>query len=161
MERVAIYPGTFDPITLGHIDVIETSAAIFDKVVVGLLINPLKKPMFTEEERVMMIEKSMKEYGIINVSVKTFHGLVVEFAHQERALVIVRGLRLTTEYEDELSFSFNNRMLDQKIHTILIAPLQEHIHISSSNVRELAFFGRTELDKYLPQTVITYISQRK
>jgi len=161
MKKIAIYPGTFDPITLGHLDVIQASSAIFDEVVVGLLINPQKKPMFSQEERLEMIEESVKECRMTNVRVECFAGLTVELARREGAMAIIRGLRLTTEYEVELNISFNNRLLDDGIYTILVAPLQQHIHISSSVVRELLSFKRTELDKYLSEAVIAHIAQRK
>ncbi len=160
MKKTAVYPGTFDPITLGHLDVIQASAAIFDGVVVGLLINPQKKPMFSEEERLVMIEESVKELGLTNVWIKSFKGLTVELVRQEKALAIIRGLRLTTEYEVELNISFNNRILDGDIYTILVAPLQKHIHISSSTVRELISFGRMDLGDYLPSAVLKFISQK-
>ena len=162
MERTAVYPGTFDPITLGHLDVIKTSSAIFDKVVVGLLINPAKKPMFAEQERILMIKESVEECGINNIMVKPFRGLAVEFARQEGSNIIIRGLRLTTEYEEELNISFNNRVLDEGVYTIFVAPLQQHVHISSSAVRAVLSFGGINLDKYLPRAVIAHIiGQRK
>lgn len=161
MKKIAVYPGTFDPITLGHLDIIQASATIFDEVVVGLLINPRKKPMFSEEERLVMIEKSVEELGLTNVRTKSFKGLTVDLVREEKAVAIIRGLRLTTEYEIELNISFNNRILDKGVYTILVAPLQEHIHISSSAVRELLSFGKTDLDDYLSSAVLGHISQRE
>ncbi len=159
MQRIALYPGTFDPITLGHLDVIRTAAAIFDEVIVALLINPKKKPMFSEEKRLAMIRQAVDDNNIANVRITSFHGLTVELACQEKAIAIIRGLRLTTEYEVELNISFNNRVLSGSLYTVFIAPLQEHIHISSSVVRELVSFGRTNLAEYVPKAVLKQIEQ--
>jgi len=160
MERIAVYPGTFDPITFGHSDVIKTSAAIFDKVVVGLLRNPQKKPLFSEEERLIMIAETVAAAGLANVYVKCFTGLTVEFARQEKATVIIRGLRLVTEYEAELGISFNNRILDEEITSILVPSRQEHLHISSSAVREQISFNRFDkLAKYVPPNVLSHINK--
>ncbi|MFC1700525.1 pantetheine-phosphate adenylyltransferase [Patescibacteria group bacterium] len=157
MIKRAVYPGTFDPITLGHLDIIKASSLIFDEVVVGLLVNLKKKPMFSESKRKEMIELVLEKNGITNVLVKSFYGLAVEFVVQEKAVVLIRGLRLTTEYESELNISFNNYQLDEMVTTILIPPMQKHVHISSSAVRELIAFKSNKLDKYLPAEVITLL----
>lgn len=116
--------------------------------------------MFSQKERISMIESVLTVNGLKNVRCGVFEGLTVELADQEEAIAIIRGLRLTTEYEAELNISFNNRILDSKVWTILVSPLQEHIHISSSAVRELLNFGeRKYLYKYIPKTVISQISK--
>jgi len=161
MKRIAVYPGTFDPITLGHMDIIEASSAIFDEVVVGLLINSQKKPLFTVEERLALINASVREHGLQNVRSLYFDGLAVELAIEQKAVAIIRGLRLTTEYEAELNLIFNNRILNDSIIPVLIPPRQEHIHISSSAVRELLKFGNLKLDKYVPMPVLEHIASLK
>ena len=161
MKRIAVYPGTFDPITLGHMDIIEASSAIFDEVVVGLLINSQKKPLFTVEERLALIDASVREHGLQNVRSLYFDGLAVELAIEQKAVAIIRGLRLTTEYEAELNLIFNNRILNDSIIPVLIPPRQEHIHISSSAVRELLKFGNLKLDKYVPMPVLEHIASLK
>lgn len=158
MKKIAIYPGTFDPITLGHLDVIRTSAAIFDKVFVALLVNPKKKPMFTEEHRLIMIKEVIESNNLTNVQVESSSGLTADLARKKAATVIIRGLRLATEYEEELKLSFNNRILNNNLQTIFIAPLQNHIHISSSAVRELISFGKTNLVSYVPGVVLDQIN---
>ena len=110
MEKIAVYPGT-DPITLGHMDVIKKGSAIFDGVVVGLLRNLQKKPLFSETEVLIMIEEAVAEAGLTNVRVKCFSGLAVKFAQEEKALALIRGFRMTTESEVELTLSFNNQIL--------------------------------------------------
>lgn len=161
MKRIAVYPGTFDPITLGHMDIIEASSAIFDEVVVGLLINSQKKPLFTVEERLALIDASVREHNLQNVRSLYFDGLAVDLAIEQKAVAIIRGLRLTTEYEAELNLIFNNRILNDSIIPVLIPPRQEHIHISSSAVRELLKFGNLKLDKYVPMPVLEHIASRK
>ena len=162
MKKIAIYPGTFDPITLGHLDVIKTASVIFDEVIVALLINIQKKPMFTTVERHKLIHDTVDDSCLSNIKIiNSDDSLTVQIARQEEAVAIVRGLRLTTEYETELNISFNNRMLDGKIHTILIPPLQEHVHISSSVVRELIRFGSVgDLDKYVPKVIIEHLKTK-
>jgi len=161
MKRIAVYPGTFDPITFGHLDIIEASAALFDEVVVGLLINSQKKPLFTVEERLTLINDSVRDCGLQNVHSVYFDGLAVDLAVEQKAVAIIRGLRLTTEYEAELNLIFNNRILNENIVPVLIPPRQEHIHISSSAVRELLKYGNLRLDKYVPFPVLEFISHKK
>lgn len=162
VKRIALYPGTFDPVTLGHLDVIKISAKIFDRVVVGILNNPRKSPMFSAAERSVMICDSLEACGIKNVKIIiSSDKLAVELAKEKGAVAIIRGLRLTTEYEAELNISFNNRTLSESVSTIFVAPCQEHIHISSSAVRELLLFKKYEmLYKYLPEAVIDFIRNR-
>lgn len=162
MKKIAVYPGTFDPITLGHMDVIEKSSAIFDKVVVGLLRNAAKRPIFSEEERLMMVEETIAAAGLTNVFAKRFNGAAVDFAVQEKAIVLVRGERLVTESEQELAFSFNNYVLNKEIILVYFKSTQEHIHISSSAVREVISLNKFDmLPRYVPSTVLEYINRRK
>jgi len=160
MEKLGIYPGTFDPITFGHLDVIEISSKIFDKVIVVISNNISKKSIFQEKVRQKIIEKEVKKLKFKNVDVVIHNGLTAHLANSLRAISIIRGLRLTTDYESELDMSFNNRMLSNGVDTIFIAPKQEHIHIRSSTVRELIKFNsinRSCLANYIPNSVIDKI----
>lgn len=163
MERIAVYPGTFDPITLGHMDVIESASTIFDKVVVGLLINIGKdKALFNKEERLMFVETAMAGAGLKNVSAKWWDGLAVRFAEAEGAIAIVRGYRMATESESELSLSFNNRILNPKIIHVMFPSVQSHLHISSSAVREYLHFKEYDmLAHFLHPVVMGYITKKK
>ncbi|MFH1362837.1 MAG: pantetheine-phosphate adenylyltransferase, partial [Candidatus Omnitrophota bacterium] len=143
MKKIGLYPGTFDPITLGHLDVIKTASLIFDEVIVAMLINRQKEPFFSVEERDAMVSGSLKDYGILNARAIYSKGLTVALAEREKATAIIRGLRLVTDFEAELTLAFNNAKLCN-IPTIFVPPCQDHIHISSSAVRELLQFGVTE-----------------
>ena len=142
-ERIAIYPGTFDPITLGHLDIIKRASALFDKLIVAVTTNPSKKPLFLVEERIDMI-KGMID-NIKNIEVKSFDGLLVDFANKEKATVIVRGLRAVSDFEYEFQMSFINRTLYPNVETIFL-PATENVHfISSSSVKEITKLkGNTE-----------------
>ena len=134
-KRIAIYPGTFDPITLGHLDIIKRASALFDKLVIGIATNLSKEPFFSLEERVDMIKDEVS--GLKNIEVKSFDGLLAEFAKKEKATTIIRGLRTVSDFEYELQMSFINRTLNPSVETIFL-PATENVHfISSSFVKEV------------------------
>jgi len=137
--NVGIYPGSFDPITNGHIDIIERCSKLFDKLIVAVLTNPQKKPLFTVEERKKMIEQSIKH--ISNVEVDNFSGLLVDFARLKNANVIVKGLRAVSDFEYELQMALMNKKLDSKLETIFIMTSSKYSFLSSSIVKEVASFG--------------------
>lgn len=138
-KRVAIYPGTFDPITNGHIDIIHRAAELFDKVIVTVAINPAKNPMFTTEERIEFIAQSVKDYP--NVTVDSFNGLVVEHAHQCGAIAIIRGLRALSDFEYEFQMALMNRKLAEDITTVFLMPNEKYTYLNSTIVRSLAQFN--------------------
>ena len=137
--RVGIYPGSFDPITLGHIDIIERSARIFDKLIVAVLKNSEKKSLFTVDDRIEMILDAVKEYK--NVEVIHFDGLTIEFAKKYNAECIVRGLRAVTDFEYELQLAQINKQLDKKLETIFLTTNIMYSYLSSSVVKEIAMYN--------------------
>lgn len=137
--KIGIYPGSFDPVTFGHLDIIERGAKIVDKLIVGVLINNAKTPLFSSEERVRMINNLTKHLD--NVEAKAFDGLTVDFAHAEGATVIVRGLRAVTDFEYELQLAQTNKVIAPDIDTIFLTTNLKYSYLSSSTVKEIASFG--------------------
>lgn len=137
--NTAIYPGSFDPVTYGHIDIIERSANFFDKLIVAVLSNPRKTPLFTAEERIEMIRESVKH--IPNVEVESFNGLLVDFARFKKARIIIKGLRAVSDFEYELQMALMNKKLDKDIETFFMMTSAKYSYLSSSVVKEVASFG--------------------
>jgi pantetheine-phosphate adenylyltransferase len=147
----AIYPGTYDPVTLGHVDVIARAARIFDRVVVGVVANPRHKaPMFSVEERVDFLEQALTKLD--NVEVDVFKELVVEFARRWDARVIVKGLRVLSDFEWEFQMNHLNRVLAPEIETVYVMASPEVSFVSSSGVKEIAHFGG-KVDQLVPEAV--------
>ena len=136
--RRAIYPGTFDPITNGHLDIIERSARVFDEVIIAILMNIEKKPMFSAQERVEMIQQ-VNRWS--HVKVDTFQGLLVHYAASQKAHVIVRGIRAVSDYEYELQMALMNRRLEPRIETVFMMSAEEYSHLSSSLIKEVFMLG--------------------
>ncbi len=136
---VAVYPGSFDPVTLGHFDIIERSSRIMDKVVVGVLNNSAKSPLFSVEERVNMLMDVTKD--LPNVEIRAFEGLTVDFVRACGASVIIRGLRAVTDFEYELQLSQTNRVIAPGVDTIFLTTNLNYSYLSSSIVKEIAMYG--------------------
>mgnify|MGYP000872778677 CR=1 FL=1 len=134
--RVAVYPGSFDPVTLGHIDIIQRTAKMFDKVIIGVLRNRSKSPLFTAEERVELLKQVTAD--IPNVEVQSFQGLLIDFVRQNHANVIVRGLRAITDFEYELQMAQTNRVIAPEIDTIFLTTNLKYSYLSSTIVKEIA-----------------------
>lgn len=134
--KTAIYPGTFDPITNGHLDIVDRAVKLFDKVIVTIARNLEKKPLFSENERLDMIRESVKPYP--NVEVDSFEGLLVEYARKKKASAIVRGLRAISDFEFELQMALMNRKLDSGVETVFLMPNEKFTYLNSSIVREIA-----------------------
>lgn len=136
---VAVYPGSFDPITYGHIDIAERSAKIFDKLIVAVLINKEKNPLFSIDERLDMIKESLKH--IKNVEICSYRGLSVELAKEKQARTIIRGLRAVSEYEHEIQVAHTNKILNDNVETLFMTTDLKYSYLSSSVVKEVASFG--------------------
>jgi pantetheine-phosphate adenylyltransferase len=138
-ERIAVYPGSFDPVTFGHLDILDRAAAIFDRVVVGVLENPAKTPLFTAEERVELIHSCLEERPRIEVT--TFRGLTVDFAASASAIAIVRGLRVISDFESEFQMALMNRRLNPNVNTVFLMTSFTNVFISSSLIKEVCQLG--------------------
>lgn len=147
----AIYPGSFDPVTLGHLDIIERAANIYDELVVGVLGNNKKTPLFSSEERVNMLKEVTKHIG--NVKVISYNGLLVDAARENGIHVIVRGLRAITDFEYELQMAQTNRTLYKDIDTMFLTTSVEYSFLSSTTVKEIAHFGG-DVSKFVPECVV-------
>ncbi|GAO56493.1 MULTISPECIES: pantetheine-phosphate adenylyltransferase [unclassified Novosphingobium] len=140
-ERIGVYPGTFDPITLGHLDIIRRGAKLVDRLIIGVTTNPSKNPMFTPDERIAMVEREMATQGIENVSVVGFNALLMKFAERQGATVIVRGLRAVADFEYEYQMAGMNQQLNDQIETIFLMADVSLQPIASKLVKEIAMFG--------------------
>ena len=157
MERIAIYPGTFDPITNGHIDVIDRASKMFDKVIVVVAINSKKTCLFTEAERYKMAQESLKHLD--NVSVELHQGLTVDFARKVNASTIVRGIRAVSDYEYEFQIALMNRKLNPDVNTIFLLPHEKYTYLNSSIIRELSRYGE-DVAEFVPETVVQKLKEK-
>ena len=148
--RIAIYPGSFDPLTNGHVDIIERGARIFDSIIVSVLANVEKKPLFSESERVKIIREVFKDRP--NVQVETFDGLLVDYAQRKHASVIVRGLRAVSDFEYEFQMALMNRHLAPELETVFMMPAEQYTYISSRLIKEV-FMLNGEIEGLVPKIV--------
>ncbi len=157
MNQVAMCAGTFDPLTLGHLDVIERAVRIFPRVVVGVAASVGKPPLFSLDERMHLVRASTAQ--IEGVEVKSFSGLLVDFAEAQQVKVIVRGLRAFSDFEYEFQMALINRQLKPQFETLFLMPKQDYSYVSSSNVREVAQMGG-DTSQFVPSPVQTALSSR-
>ncbi|MBQ6603936.1 MAG: pantetheine-phosphate adenylyltransferase [Eubacterium sp.] len=155
--RNAIYPGSFDPPTYGHLDVIKRASTLFDKVIVSVLNNSAKTPLFSAEERVNMLREAVCD--LPNVEVRSFEGLTIEFAKECNACAIVRGLRAVTDFEYELQLAQVNKVMAPAIETVLLTTALEYAFLSSTVVREFASYG-SDISKFVPPSIEKCIIKR-
>jgi pantetheine-phosphate adenylyltransferase len=153
---IAIYPGSFDPVTFGHIDIIERGSHLFEWVIVAVLRNPSKTPLFTVEQRLIQIRQSISHLD--NVEVASFEGLTVDYAKQRKAQVLLRGLRVLSDFEMELQMAHTNKTLSDTIETVFLATSNEYSFLSSSVVKEIAKFGGS-VDHLVPNHVAIDINR--
>jgi len=156
--KIAIYPGTFDPLTNGHLDVIKRSCLMFDKLIIGVTDDSNKKTMFSIDERINMINDAINDYE--NLSVQTFKGLLMNFAESENAIVIIRGLRVLSDFEYEFKMAMMNRSLNEKISTLFMMPNINYVHISSSLVKEVFFLGG-DISSYISKNVLECMNKKR
>lgn len=149
--KIAVCPGSFDPITNGHLDIIARAAKLFDRVIVCVLKNPAKSGSFSTEERLELIRRSCAH--IENVEVDSFNGLLVDYAHSKGACAIVKGLRAVSDFEYEMQMSMANKKLNKNIDTVYLNTASEYMFLSSSMVKQIAMFGG-EIDEFVPAAIL-------
>ncbi len=137
--KIAVYPGTFDPITNGHIDIIKRSLKIFDHVIIAVALNPKKAPMFKVSERIEMVKEATQDLSRIDV--EPFEGLLVNYVKKKKATAIIRGLRAISDFEYELQMALMNRKLDQAIETVFLMPSEEYSYLTSTLIKEVASYS--------------------
>ncbi|HJA43019.1 pantetheine-phosphate adenylyltransferase [Lachnoclostridium sp. An118] len=153
----AVYPGSFDPVTFGHLDIITRSAKLVDELIVGVLVNNAKSPLFSVEERVKILEKTVE--NLPNVKVIPFEGLLVEFVRKMKAQMVVRGLRAITDFEYELQMAQTNHKLEPEVETIFLTTSLDYSYLSSSTVKEVAAFGG-DISQFVPHIVIERMQEK-
>jgi pantetheine-phosphate adenylyltransferase len=157
MSVSALYPGTFDPPTNGHVDLIHRGSKLFEHLTVGILKNPVKNPLFTVEERVEMLKEATSALG--NVSIATFDGLMVDFARQQQAKAVLRGIRAISDYEHEFQMALMNRRLAPEVETVFLQPAGRYSFVSSRMVKEVFSFGG-DVSGLVPPNVLKRLRAR-
>ena len=157
MKTIAVYPGTFDPITNGHIDLVMRASRLFEHVIVAVAINPSKKPAFALEERVNLAMQTLQDLS--NVEVCSFQGLLVDVAREKKAQVIIRGLRAVSDFEHEFQLAGMNRHMEPNVETMFLTPAEQFSYISSSLVREVASLGG-DVSAFVPPCVALALSNK-
>ncbi len=155
--QAAIYPGSFDPVTYGHLDVIERATKIFPHVIVAVANNTSKKALFTINERIVLLKQATK--SIKGVVVESFDTLVIDYARQKKVNVLIRGLRMTSDFEYEFQIALTNRRLEQNIETVFLMPSEHHSFVSSSLLKEVASLG-ADISSFVPKSVEAALNKR-
>lgn len=155
--RIAIYPGTFDPVTYGHLDVIERAICIFDKVIVAVATNAVKNPLFSEAERIAILNSVLRKNK--KVEIDSFQGLLVDYAAKRKATAVVRGLRAVSDFEYEFQMALMNRKLAPGLSTVFLMPHERYTYLNSTIVRELAQFGG-DVSEFVPPVVRRHLKKK-
>jgi len=156
-KRIALYPGTFDPVTFGHIDIMRRALKLFDQVIVAVALNPNKSPLFSLEDRVHFIKEATK--SLKNLEIIPFNNLLINLAHSKKASVVIKGLRAISDFEFELQMGLMNRTLDEEIETLFMIPSQEFSFLSSNLVKETARHGG-DVSKLVPKIVFKELKEK-
>ena len=157
--RRAIYPGSFDPVTLGHLDIISRASKIFDRIVVAVPVNPDKRYSFTVEERLEMLKRVCEDAGLQNVECDRVEGLLADYARERGAAVVIKGLRALTDFEYEFQQALTNKKLNPTLETMFLSTSAEHMFLSSSMVKQVAGFGG-DISHFVPGCILGTISER-
>ena len=157
MKRIAVYPGTFDPVTNGHVDLTERSLRMFDRVIVAVAANPKKQPLFELRERIAMFKKATMGYR--NLVIEGFDGLLVDYVKEKKAVAIIRGLRAVSDFEHEMQMALMNRRLDNSIETVFMMPNEDYSFITSTIVKEAASYGG-DVSSLVPKGVVEKLGKR-
>ena len=157
MNKIAIYPGTFDPFTCGHLDIVERATKLFDKIIIAIALNTKKTPLFSIDERVEFIKDATKD--LPSTSVDNFSGLVVDYAQKRKAVAIIRGLRAISDFEFEFQMALMNRRLNSKITIVFLMPNEKYTYLNSTIVKEVAQFGGN-VDKLVTPLVVKKLKEK-
>ncbi len=155
--RIAICPGSFDPVTKGHVDILERSSKLFDKVIAVVMVNPNKTPTFTKDERVEFIKKATRH--IPNIEVDSYLGLVADYAREKNAHTLIKGLRAVTDFEYEFQQALTNKKLNPELETLFMVTNQEYMYLSSTIVRQIAGFGG-KIEQFVPKRIEEEVFRR-
>ena len=155
-QKTAVYGGSFDPLTLGHVDIIQRGSRVFERLIVGIGINPDKKPLFSPDERLEQLETVM--HDVANVHVECYEGLAVDFVRNKKAAVMLRGIRTVSDLESEFTMTLANRVLAPDIETVFLMASEKYTHVSSTLIKQIAAMGKSEsakhLSKFVPKEIV-------
>ena len=157
--RIGVYPGTFDPVTRGHMDIIKRGAKLVDRLVIGVTTNAAKSPMFSDDERIAMVTREVAALGIDNIAVVGFNALLMDFAESQNASIVIRGIRGVTDFEYEYQLTGMNRQINDRIETVFLMADVALQPIASRLVKEIAMYGGV-IDKFVPQTIAKEVAER-
>ncbi len=157
--RIGVYPGTFDPVTRGHMDIIKRGAKLVDRLVIGVTTNAAKSPMFSDDERIAMVTREVAALGVDNIEVVGFNALLMDFAESQNASIVIRGIRGVTDFEYEYQLTGMNRQLNDRIETVFLMADVSLQPIASRLVKEIAIYGGA-IDKFVPQTIAKEVADR-